>query len=273
MSTPGTIRSGVGFRHVQVFALDSSDYPKAPDTTAYEGLQISGAKALTIDDPEPRDIVHLGDDGVFQRDILPPDTPLGGELRVGKVNDNVDSLLADDLSFDIGEAKFFGIATDTRGDENQVGILAYRQTLDTDPSSGSFGRRRWESRLFPKAYVIRRETGFEDTPEERPYSLRPLFVTKHLWGESFTSGVEGFTRSQGVRIVSEFKPKIVAWQSDGSNVTYAFPSSSPAQATGKVVLWDAGVKQTQGFTTMTTQVIFSSAPTSANIIVAFYEIE
>lgn len=274
MSAPGTIRSGVGFRHVQVIPLGSDDYPKAVSSVAYEGSQITGAKALTVDDPEPRDIVHLGDDRVFQRDILPPDTPLSGELRVGKVDDAVDALLGDDLSFTVGEAKLFGVATDSRGDENQVAILAYRQTLDTDPSSGDFGKRRWEGRLFPKCYLVRRESGFEDTPEERSYAVRPLFATKHLWGTSFAAGTEGFTQAQGIRLVSEYKPKIVGFKCGGDGDTeYGFPTATPAQGTGKIVVWVTGVEQTTGFTARTTQVEFSSAPATDAMVVVFYEYE
>jgi len=273
MTAPGTIRSGVGFRHVQILALDDSGYPKATSTTVYEGSQASGAKALTIDDPEPRSIVHIGDDRIFQLDTLPPDTPITGELRVGKVSDALDAILTDDKSFEIGEAKMFGFGTDNRGDENQVAILAYRQTLDTDPDSANFGMRRWEGRLFPKTYVIPRESGFEDTPEERAFSFRPLFVTKHIWGTSFVSGTEGFIQAQGVRLVSQYKPKIVAFKADNSATEFDFSADFPAQSTDKIEVWVAGVEQTDGITKRTTQVEFTTAPTTDAMVVVFYEYE
>ena len=140
MAAPSKVRSGVGFRQAQLFSLNSAGYPNATSTAIYEGVQLTGAKTLTIEDPEPRDIIHLGDDRVFQRDILPPDTPVSGELSTGKINDDIEALARADLAFVVGEANFFGVGTGNRGEEYQVGVLAYRQTLDTDPSSGSLYR-------------------------------------------------------------------------------------------------------------------------------------
>jgi len=273
MTAPGVVRSGVGFRHVVVIPLNADGYPNATDTTPYEGTQISGAQALTIDDPEPRDIVHFGDDRVFQRDVLPPTTPISGELRVRKISDTVDAALGDDASFTVGEAKMFGIGSDNKGDENQVAILAYRQALNSDTSSGDYGKRYWEARLFPRAYVIGRESGFEDSPEEKAYAVRPLFVKEHLWGEAFATGTEGFEQAQGIRIVSEYKPKVVGFLGDGSQVTFVLPTSYPAQATGKMLMWNNGVEQTAGYTFRITDIVFSSAPSDGDDIVLFYEYE
>lgn len=271
-TTPGTIRSGVGFRHVQVLLLNEDDYPNATSTAAYEGAQISGVRAMTIDDPEPRDIVHIGDDSVFQRDVLPPDTPISGELRTGKVNDTVDDIITDDIVTEIGDMNFFGFGTNTRGDENQVAIVAYRQTLDTNPGSTDFGKRRWEGRLYPKCYLIPRESGFEDTPEERAYTLRPLFCTKHLWGVAFSGDVEGFTRAQGLRMISEYKPKVVGFMGDGSETAFLFPTDYPAQNADKVFTWVLGTLTTEPAVTATSVgVTFSDAPTATDYIVCLYE--
>lgn len=278
MAVPGTTRSGVGFRHCQVLLLTTGENtPAATSTTVYEGLVLSGARAMTIDDPEPRDVLHLGDDRVFQRDVLPPDTPISGEIRTGKVNDAMDDILTDDKGIStVGEAMFFGFGTDNRGDENQVCILAFRQTLDTVPGSAHFGKRRWEGRLFPKAYLTPRESGFEDTPEERTYTLRPLFVTAYPWGLSFAAATEGFTQAQGFRLVSEYKPKIVAWLAGDTDVIYGFSTAYPAQAAGKVEVWVNNVLQAgagDDYTAYTTGITFSSSPTSDYVIIAYYEYE
>ncbi|MFH1555137.1 MAG: hypothetical protein ABII76_09780 [Pseudomonadota bacterium] len=254
-----------------VFALDSSGYPAATATTAYEGVQISGAKALTITDPEPRQIVHIGDDYVFQVDQLPPTEPISGEIRTGKINDTLDAIIGDDKSFTEGEAKLFGFGSNNRGDENQVALLGFRQALDTNQDGSTFGKRVWDARIFPKALVISREGGFEDAPEDRAYSIRPQFVQNHLWQTAFSATTEGFTRAQGLRMVTEYKPKIIAFKADGSEVTFVLPTAYPAQAAAKVVIWDNGTKQTTGYTATTTHVVFSSAPTSTDILVCLYE--
>ena len=276
MGTPsGDKHSGVGFRHCQVLVLGSDDYPAATDTSAYEGQTISGAKALTINDPEPRRITHAGDDSIFAMDVLPPTEAMSGELRTGKVNDDVDAVLTDTNQVTIGEAKFFGIGTDKRGDEKQVTLLAYRQALDTDPDSGEYGSRRWQFRLFPKAILVPREGSYDENPEEMIYTVTPQFINEYPWGVSFTTSTEGFTRAQGLRGVSQYKPKIVAFNGSGSDTTFAFPSAKAAASTSKVKVWVDGTLQevTTDVTVNTTSLVFTTAPDADANIVAFYEHE
>lgn len=275
MASPSGTRSGVGFRHCQILAIAADDYPAATDTTAYGGSQISGVRALTINDPEPRNIVHQGDDSVFALDVLPPTEPVTGEMRVGKTNDTIDALVAGGVNqVAIGEAVFFGIGTDQRGNEAQVIMLAYRQTLETDPDNANFGSRRWDFRLFPKVILTTREGSFDENPEERVYAVTPQFVTQYPWGVSFTSGTEGYGRAQVLRGETQYKPKLVAWQGDASQTTFAFHTSYPAVSTAKIAgVWVDGSLQeaTTDYTPYTTAVIFTTAPSAAANIVSFYE--
>jgi len=256
-------------------ALNADGYPNATTQTVYEGVTLSGAMSLTLNDPEPQQIIHRGDDRVFALDTLPPSEPISGELTVSKTNDTVDAILTDDKSFDIGEASLFGLGTDKRGDENQVAVLAYRQSLDTDPASGNFGARRWELRLLPKTYVIPRAGGLEqDTSENRSYTVRPQFVKEHLWGEAFSTSTEGFEQAQMLRGISTDKPKVVAWKATKagkSSLTLSFPTASPASATGKIAAWVDGVS-TVPDTLATTQIEFTTGVVTTNaMVVAFYE--
>ena len=271
MSAPNTIRSGVGFRHCQILAINASGYPNAADTTEYAGVRISGARTLTLNDPEPQQIVHLGDDRPLALDVLPPTEPITGELMTSKVDDLAHAVVADDLPVTVGEAMLIGMGGSNRGDENQVIMLAYRQTVDTDPDSANFGARRWEFRLFPKVYVIPRESGFSDTPEERAYTIRPQFIKKYPWGVSFASGTEGFDQAQGFRGISEYKPRLVGFLGDDSNTAFVFDTGYPAQATGKIAVWVDGVLTTADITKATTGVEWATAPTTDANVVIFYE--
>ena len=272
MTAPNVIRSGVGFRHCQVLALDASGYPAATDTSEYSGLRVSGARTLTINDPEPQQIVHIGDDRPFALDVLPPTEPVSGELIVSKINDTVDAIIGDDNSVTVGEAKLFGLGTEKRGDENQVCVLAYRQTVDTDPDSANFGTRRWEFRLFPKTFLIGREGGFSESPEEKPYTIRPQFVKKYPWGVSFAGGTEGFEQAQGFRGISQYKPRLISYKGDDSETSFVFDTSYYAQATGKITIWVNGTEDTVA-TKATTGVTFATAPTTDAMVVIFYEYE
>ena len=272
MTTPGVVRSGVGFRHCVVYALDADGYPEVPATAGdiYEGVDISGVKELTLDEPEPEFVEHFGDDRIFAVDILPSKSSMTGELRVGKANDTVDAIVTDNLGFTVGEAKLFPIATDNRGDENNVGMLVFRQSLDTNPGSSTYGKRVWEFKILPRAYVIPREGGFSENPEEKAYTIRPMVVGSHLWGAAFTTGTEGCLEAQAVRGVSEYKPNIVAWATDGTETTFTFPTDKTAYATAtKVKTWLDGTVITAD-TIGTATLIWTTAPTAGSLM-CFYE--
>lgn len=272
MTAPSGIRQGVGFRHIQILALDTSGYPAASSTTVYEGVQISGAKSLTINDPEPRQIVHTGDDRVLQLDVLPPTEPISGELNAGKANDTVDAILSPVKSATVGEAKIFAVGHDQRGNENQVAILAYRQSLEADPSDANYGKRLWEFRLLPRAYVIQREGNLDENPEARTYAVRPQLATKHVWGASLSTATEGVSMAQAFRGISEYKPKIVAFKGNNTATQFSLPASSPAISTAKMAVWSNGVSQTSGAVTLgTATVTFTTAPTTGAMVVVFYE--
>lgn len=271
MTAPNTIRSGVGFRHCQILALTADGYPLATDTSEYAGVRISGARTLTINDPEPQQIVHLGDDRPLALDVLPPTEPITGSLMASKIDDPIHAILTDDLQVTVGEMKLMGIGSENRGEENQVILLAYRQTVDTDPASGNFGARRWEFRLFPKTYVIPQESGFSDTPEEKTYTVRPQFAKKYPWGVSFADATEGFEQAQGVRGIAQYKPRLVSFLGDDSETSFTFNTSYYAQSTDKIAVWVDGVLITADITKATTGVEWTTAPTTDANIVMFYE--
>jgi hypothetical protein len=271
MTAPSVIRSSVGFRYCQILAIDSSGYPAASSTTVYEGVVLSGAKSLTINDPEPRQISHIGDDGIFALDVLPPTEPITGELQVAKTNDTLDAILTADKSVTIGEAKLFGEGTSNRGFENQVIMVASRQSEDTDPSSGYFGQRVWDARILPLTFIVPRDGSFDENPESRPYTVRPQFCTKYPWGVAFAAGTEGFVRAQMIRGIFEYKPLLVAWKGDNSATKFTFAATHQAVATAKIhgvwvngVLDGAVVKATDGVTP-------TSKPGTGDMIVCLYE--
>lgn len=272
MTAPNVIRSGVGFRDCQIFDLNTDGLPNATSpTTAYEGVQISGVKRLEINDPEPQLISHQGDDRIFAVDSLPPTEPLTGNLVTGKVNDTLDAVLTGQTNYTVGEAKLFGVQTDQRGNEEQVGIIAYRQTLDTTPGAQQI--RRWEWRIIPVCLVIPRENTYDQNPEERPYTLRPQIAAKHLWGETFTITDGGFEEAQMIRGISEYKPKLLAWKADNTETDFTLSPAVADDNTDKITVFVDGVEQTSGVTIATNSVQFTTAPTTDAIVCVFYEVE
>jgi hypothetical protein len=302
MSAPANIRSTAGFRSISLYELNSSGYPIGAATlqactpytvsgsvvnsgstasvvkgTAvsgsipYYGILHSGAKVLTINDPQPRIIPHIGDDGVFNLQVLPALEVANGELRVDKTNDVVDAIAGNIKAFTVGEANIQGVVTSQRGFENQVAAIAYSFAQDADPDSANFGVSLWDFRIFPKATVFQRDNGYGQEANERMYSFTPAFVTSHLWGTQFTLAVEGFIRGQILRGVCQYKPTFVTYLGDGSTKAFPFDSAKPARDAAKVVVWVNGVLQSSGILATVNGVGFNTAPTANAVIAVFYE--
>jgi len=271
MTAPSVIASGVGFRNLRVFALDANGYIAAPDENAYEGVLVSGVKNFTVNDPEPRLITHLGDDAPFALDILPPTEAITGSVSVAKQNDTLDAALTGLMSYQVGEMNLFNLGTDKRGFENTVGAIAYRQTLDTDPTSSEFGARRWQFKILPKVTFFPLESGYSEAPEERAYTVRPSFITEHIWGTAIDLATEGCNRAQLVRGISQFKPKIVAFRGDAVTENFLFPTADPAQSDTKTSVWRNGALQAGSYIWDATGITFTVAPDDGDNITVFYE--
>jgi len=301
MTAPTGIRSTAGFRNFNIFELTTNGLPLGskvlePFTTysvsgstisgssvavaaatavtgavPYYGAVVSGGQVFTINDPAPRLIPHLGDDGVINLQVLPPQEALSGELTVDKTSDIVDAVVSNVLQFDIGEMKLMGQSTSKRGFENQVGALAYSAAQNADPNSSTFGKAEWDFRVMPKAFLYTRDTGYQQQANTRMYTVSPQYVTSHLWGPQFTCATEGFTRAQLIRGVSEYKPAICGFLADGTTQSFPFDAAKPAQSTAKITVWVDGVITTAGITKTVYGIIFATAPTSAKVITVLYE--
>jgi hypothetical protein len=238
----------------------------------YYGAYFSGAKVLTINDPVPRVIPHIGDDGVFSLQVLPALEPANGELHVEKTNDRVDAMVGAVKDFVVGEMNLVGVATNKRGFENQVGALAYSFGQDTDPDSALFGATVWDFRIFPKATVFSRDTGYGQEANERLYSFTPSFCTAHIWGSAFTLAVEGMIRAQFLRGVSQYKPVLVSFLGDGSTLAFPFDSARAPVSANKITVWKNGSILTSGISVAALRGIsFAAAPVLNDVIVALYE--
>lgn len=270
MAAPSAIRWGAGVRDFQVFVLDSNGLPAATSTAAYYGIDVSGVRDVTINDPAPRVVTQFGDDRIGGVDLLPPTETLTAEARVSKLNNTLDAALTGNNVTTLGEMNILGVNTDLKGNENQVGIVVYQQAQDSDPTSSTFGVRYWEGKILPKAWMIPRENALNENATEIMYTVQPTLTRAHLWGTTFTTASEGYTESQLVRITTVNKPRFVAFKADGSTTTFAYGLT--ATSTAKVAVVDNGTVTTSGVTAGTTSAVFTTAPTANHIIVVKLEV-
>jgi hypothetical protein len=202
--------------------------------------------------------------------ILPSLEPVSGELKLDKTSDTVDAVIGNVKKTTVGEANLLGLGTSQRGFELQVGALAYSAAEDTDVNSTTYGTLLWDFRLFPKALIFSRDTGYTQEVNTRTFTFQPIPSTAHIWGVQFTTAVEGYTRAQMIRGVSQNKPVIMSFFGNGTTQAFPFDSARPAASTAKITVWVNGVLNTTVGKTLY-GLYFSAAPASGAIITVFYE--
>jgi hypothetical protein len=304
MPAPTTIRTTAGFRSIVLYELNTSFYPIGTVTRrtttpylissgsalsgsagsaiaagatvsgsiGYYGAWQSGAKVLTINDPTPRIITHVGDDGPFAVQVLPATEVMSGELQIDKTNDIVDAMASGGAKLvTVEEANLFHEATNLRGFEGQLAAIAYSAALDADPDSVNFGSALFDFRIIPKATVFMRESGYSADDNVRLYSFVPMIVTAYPWQVQYTTAVEGVTRSQMIRGNGYGKPTMVTFLGDGSTLAFPFDSAQPAKTATKIAVWDNNTLKSSGIQTFTNGVSFAVAPVLGHVITVFYE--
>jgi hypothetical protein len=250
----------VGFRHIDIFALNASNTPAGSSDSSglpYEGIHYESARALNVTYPKPRQIIQAGDDGVEALQVLPPNSEvLTAELMVGMANFDAIASVAGVKLITLGTSKMLSMATDMQGFEPYFGILAYNQG-----SGWPGGAQSWNWYMLPMTRVIATMPSFADTVQNITLHLSPQIVTSQLWGVALTAAVNGATRHQALWGVSVNRPRIASWVADGSNNTFLFNTLYPAVDAASVIgfvngVLAAGVATVNGFTPTT--------PTSSN---------
>lgn len=271
MSNASGKQLSVGLRYVTAYALNANGRPAGTSASAaYAGVQFEGAKAYTLTQPEPRQFNHVGDDRLLDRDVLPPLEGSGGQLKVAKTNDVLDSLLSGVTQGFTGEASRLPLMTDQQGSEPQVGLLLYQQSLDA-ASGATRGLRRWKSYMVPRAVCIPINPGMEENPAEMTYTITAYVTSTELTGRTLTTSDDNATEAQMIRYMTEGKPKLIAYLGDNSTTIFALVGT--AKSTAKIAVYKNGVEITGGdITKTTTQVTFTSAPALNDDVTIFYEV-
>jgi hypothetical protein len=272
MTAPNNLHRAVGFRHCRIYKLDANGYLFANGATAYEGLELSGPKTLEVTKPESRQISHTGSDRVLAVDVLPTSDPVTAVITASGTDFDLEALISNVNVITQGEMKLLGQATDEQGDEPQVAILGFRQSLD-----GSTGGRRWDLIWLPSARIIANGHMMNENPDEKTYNVYPTVVNKYPYGVDFAVGTEGYTEAQYIDGIAENKPHAVTFLGDGTDVDFDLPTDKPATSTAKMKVWHL-VDSTGVITDVTStvtlavgSVTFGAAPASGDSVFVVYE--
>lgn len=265
-STTGIVW-GVEVYRAVIFPLNSDGSPKATSTTVYEGLEVKGPRVFELTPAEPRSVNNPGAGRIQDVIFLPPNEATRAELRVGYNQQAIKAALSGVKNPAIAESTYVLRGTEQQGNEPDCAMFVFQQAKDNNKLS------RWHYYMVPLCKAIPMDSPMNENALEDRYMVAMSPATKHIWGVSFTVGVEGCTEAAYADGMSEGRFNIVCWKTDGTVTDFLFPTDKPATAVGKIALfdWAAGTEVTAGITKGVDKITYSVAPATGKILVAKYE--
>lgn len=275
--TAKSIVSGVGARYAEAFRLDpNTSLPGVSfnSGTLVGGTLIQGIKEFVYNNPTPQRIQHYGEDRPFAQDSLPPTEVGSFTITTAKTNLTLDAFTegTNVATLDsVVQARAGN--TDNRGSEPQTFVNVFRQALDTQQGSPTFGKlRQWNSALIPSTRIINNEAAFQQAATVKTYEGIPTPVTYTPWNAAFDAATWGATRAEYIELVTDYKPVWAFGQGNGTLATFALPKP-PIDAAHTHVWVNGTITTVTGVNTSTTAptVTVSPAPTGNAFIAALIE--
>jgi len=240
------ISTGIGLRMVRVALRDTDGTIQIVGSpaagVAYDGIQISGALALTLAVPEPQRVTARGDDQPYHTFQLPPTENPSAELRVSKTNLEAIALITATESFGSAKARRVGIATDKQGNEETLCLWGCREAIDSEEGSATFGQKCWQTYMLLSCEAAVRPATMEDAAVgEFSYSIITSPVTLDEFGTSFSTAVHGFTKAPVLMIVTRYKYWLDAFEGDGLEDEFTLTQGAYLQTLSFIQVYVDGV--------------------------------
>jgi hypothetical protein len=269
MTAPSTNLSASGFRQMRGFRLAINGYPDVTHNsgTLAAGTLIPHVTAFTPEAPSTQPIDFYGSDQNYAQDTLPPTTIGQGTFQTESNDFNVAAFFsgAKVVTSAGGNLKVVaGSTNDKLGSEPRVMLHVFRQALDTDPASATFGeRRQWEGRVYGSARVAVQSQDLAQGKAPKNFTFTPTMTRDTAWGVDFSETTWGVTQATHVTTSTNYQPVLVAGVTDGTLASYALPFA-PVDA-NHVDFWVNGTAVT--VTSVTgASVTFNAAPALGTLV-------
>ena len=281
MAGRNEISTGIGLRMVRIALRGSDNIITVPDGiavgTAYNGLRIGGAVALTVTIPEPNRVIARGDDRAYHTFQLPPTENPSGELRVSKTAMDIIAMLTGTNIFGVSPARKIGLGTDKQGEEPAIVMWGSRQAIDSDQNSAYLGQQIWQTYVLLNALATPSPASMEDQAVgELTYSVAANDASVDEMGTAFTIGIHAFTKAPYLMVVTLGKFMIDVFLGDNAEVAFTL-SQDTVDTDGSLVVAVDGVVQTitTHYTVTDNVVTFegASTPDTGAKVVIEYEYE
>jgi hypothetical protein len=245
MTVATEITAGVGVRGGYLFPLDDDGLPSIQVTTAVpqQGTLLFGIKTATSSDPAPQRFNHYGMDRVFAADTLPPTEAGTVTVTLAAGNLIVDAMAEGNKVRFSGNSTWRAGNSDKRGNEPILGGMFYRQALDTEPGSATFGKKRqWNIRFYPAARWTPASNPFEAGLTDKTIAGTPTPTGQTLWGENYTESSWGNSYAEYTEGNSNYQPR-VNWHLGNGTLT-AFQLSHPPFSADELLVFVDGTLTT-----------------------------
>jgi hypothetical protein len=220
--------AGVGARYAEAFRIDNNTgLPGAAfnSGTLTGGTLIDRLKGFTYNSPAPQAFTHYGDDNPFAKDSLPP-TEIGNFTIITAQS----NLTLDAFSEGTKEVTLDTVVharagnTNNRGSEPQNFLNVFRQALDTQRGSSTFGKlRQWHAALVPSCRIINQIQSMEQGITNKTYEGIPTPVTSTPWAATFDVATWGGTQAEYVELTFDYKPVWAFGLGNGTLTVFALP--------------------------------------------------
>ena len=235
------ITSGVGTRNGFLFPLDEDGLISVNTTSAIpvEGTLLFGIKTATTSDPEPQRIVHYGNDRPYAQDSLPPTEVGTVAITLAASNLIVDSMTEGNKVRETGNMVSRAANSDNRGNEPILAAMFYRQALDTEPGSPTFGKlRQWNMRTYPAARWATATSSYEAQATDKTINGTPTPTGQTIWGENYQESTWGNTFAEYTESVVNYEPR---WNAHlGNGTMTSFQLSHPPASAEELLVWVGG---------------------------------
>lgn len=228
--TAKPIVSGVGARYAEAFILDTiTGLPAVAfnSGTLVGGTLIEGIKSFTYNNPASQLIQHYGQDRAFAQDSLPPTAVGSFTITTAKTNLSLDAF-TEGTKVAVLDTVVQARAgnTDKRGNEPQLFVSTFRQALDTQQGSSTFGKlRQWHMAVIPSTRIVNALQGFEQLASVKTYEGIPTPVATTPWNQTFDATTWGATQAEYVELTTDYKPVWAFGQGNGTLTTFALPKA------------------------------------------------
>ena len=259
--------SGVGVRYASAFVL--SPVTGLPDVgfnsgTLVAGTVIQGIDTFDYNSPEPQLITHYGDDNPFAQDSLPPTEVGSFTVTTAKTNLALDAFVSDTRVVTI-DTVVEAIAgnTNKRGSEPQTFFYVYRQALDTQNGSATFGKlRQWHQALVPSTRIVTNLQSMQQTKTTKTYNGIPTPVATTPWNQTFTNTTWGATKAEYIEMTTTYKPEWAVGFGNGTLTRFKLPRT-PISVTYTHAFVNGTLATVSSVSTSDDSMILSAAPGGA----------